>query len=294
MSPGRIAASHGRAVKAIIALAAVLACLGAVAYAATRPRQPAAALAEGQAVSVGTQSGPDAPQGAGDEPLSGPRFIEFPASISTASEVQFRFHVPPRAQGPGPALPGPSGAPRPPRPFQCGLDGRGWMRCRSPYRLSGLTSGGHTFTVRALNREGRPGPAVSYSWRQADPLSRPEQVDPKPFAIEARGELEDLYPGDPPQPLAVLVTNPNSVPIEVTSLTVATAGDPPNCLAENFSLTPSSVSPATPLGVPAGSSVSLPTATASAPTVAMLDLPVNQDACRGAEVPLVFNGEAHE
>jgi hypothetical protein len=134
---------------------------------------------------------------------------------------------------------------------------------------------------------------VSYSWLQAGSPSRPEQVDPKPFAIEARGELEDLYPGNPPQPVPILITNPNSVPIEVTSLTIAIAGDPPNCSAENFALTPSSVSPTTPLAVPASNSVSLPTATASAPAVAMLNLAVNQDACRNAEVPLVFNGEAH-
>jgi hypothetical protein len=46
------------------------------------------------------------------------------------------------------------------------------------------------------------------------------------------------------------------------------------------------------LAVPANSSASLPTATASAPTVSMLNLSVNQDACRGTEVPLVFNGAA--
>jgi hypothetical protein len=293
MSPGRIAAGHGRSVKAIVALTAVSACLGAIAYASTRSKRPAASLGGSQAVSVGTQHGTDAPRGTGEEPLLRSRFIEFPDATSTASEVQFRFHVPPRAQRPRPPLPGPSGEPKPPRPFQCRLDDRGWRNCSSPYRLSGLAPGGHVFAVRAFNRDDRPGPAVSYSWRQAGPVSHPEQVDPKPFAIEARGELESLYPGYPPQPVPILITNPNSVPIEVTSLTIAIAGDPPNCSAENFALTSSSVSPTAPLTVPANSSVSLPTATASVPTVSMLNLSVNQDACRGAEVPLVFNGEAH-
>ncbi|HEY6549651.1 MAG TPA: hypothetical protein VIY71_00450 [Solirubrobacterales bacterium] len=117
-------------------------------------------------------------------------------------------------------------------------------------------------------------------------------MDPKPFAIEAWGELEELYPGYPPQPLPLLITNPNPVPIEVTSVAVAVADDPPECSAENFLLTPSSVSVTAPLVVPANGSVSLPTATASAPTISMPNLSVNQDACRGAEVPLVFDGQA--
>jgi hypothetical protein len=92
--------------------------------------------------------------------------------------------------------------------------------------------------------------------------------------------------------VAILITNPNSVPIEVTSLTIAIAGDPPDCPAENFALTQSSASPSTPAIVPAGGSISLPTATVSAPTIGMLNLSVNQDACLGADIPLVFNGEA--
>jgi hypothetical protein len=118
-------------------------------------------------------------------------------------------------------------------------------------------------------------------------------VDPKPFSIELEGQLEDLYPGYPAQQVPIRITNPNPDPIEVTSLTVAIAGDPPDCPAENFALTRSSASPATPLTVPAGGSVSLPTATVSAPTISMLNLAVNQDACRGADVPLSFSGEAH-
>ena len=298
MSPGRIAAGHGRAVKAIIALIAALACLGGVVYAATRPEQPAASLGDGQAVGVEARHETNAPRGAREE-LPRSRFIEFPDATSTASEVQFRFHVPPRTQRPGLPLPGPPDKPKPldkpkpRRPFQCRLDDRDWRNCSSPYHLRGLAPGGHVLAVRAFNRDHRPGPAASYSWWRADPPSRPEQVDPKPFAIEAQGELEDLYPGYPPQPVPVLITNPNSAPIEVTSLTIAIADDPSNCSAENFALTPSSASPSAPLTVPASSSVSLPTATISAPTVSMLDLAVNQDACREAEVPLVFNGEAH-
>jgi hypothetical protein len=198
-------------------------------------------------------------------------------------------------------LPGRSGEATSARRFQCRLDDGGWRACTSPYRLTGLGFGIHTFAVRALNRADIPGSASSYSWQQAEVAVAPgqvspaqQEVDPKPFSIERQGELEDLYPGYPPQQLPVLVINPNPVPIEVTSLTVGIPVDPPSCSAENFTLTASSVSPAAPLIVPAGASIALPTASASAPTIGMLNLPVNQDACRGAEVPLVFAGEAHE
>lgn len=296
MSPGRIAAGRGRAVRVIVALTAVSACLGAVAFAATRAERPAAGLGGGQPVKVATQHGVDAPQGTGEESMPRARFIESPEAVSSATEPQFRFHVPPRAQNPSPPPVGGSGEPKPQRRFQCKLDDGGWGDCSSPYRLGNPAPGSHLFVVRALSRTGRPGPAVSYSWRQVvlpAPRSEPPQADPKPFAIEARGELEDLYPGFPPQPVPILITNPNPVPIEVTSVSVAIAGDPPDCAAENFAVTPSSVSPGAPLAVPANGALSLPTPTASAPAISMLNLSVNQDACQGAEVPLVFDGEAH-
>lgn len=113
-----------------------------------------------------------------------------------------------------------------------------------------------------------------------------------PFSIELRGELAELYPGHPPQQVPLVVSNPSSEPIEVTDLTVALGGETSSCSAENFALTQSSVSPATPLVIPGGASLELPSPTVSAPTISMLNLPVNQDPCQGAEVPLVFSGEA--
>lgn len=297
MSPRRIAAGRARAIKAILALAAASACLGAVAYAATRPEDPAAGLGRSKPIGAAPQHGADAPRGTGRERLLRPRFIEYPESISSLAEPQFRFHVPPRSQPPDQPPPGSSpspgsGEPAPSRRFQCRLDDGGWRVCGSPYRLGGLAPGGHAFAVRAFSRAGLAGPVASYSWRYVEPAEQ-EQVDPKPFTIELSGELEHLYPGHPAQQVPVLIANPNSVPIEVTSLTVDVSGDPPNCSAENFALTPSSVSPTVPLTVPAGGSVDLPTEKIAAPSISMLNLPVNQDACRRTEVPLVFGGEAH-
>lgn len=278
MSSRRAIAGRSQAVRALFALAAVSVCLGAVvAYASGR--------ADGRPKDDG-------------EKLPRASFVEYPEATATVAEPHFRFHVAPRApHRRPPSQPGPSrSAPEPPqRRFQCRLDGGEWRPCSSPLRLVALGPGEHYFAVRAFTRDGRPGPAVGRAWRQLDPpLPRrePEPLDPKPFTVESRAPLEDLYPGHPAQQLPVLLTNPNPVPIEVTSLTVAIGGEPPNCAAENFELTPSSASPATPLPLPPGSSVSLPSATVSAPSIAMLNLPVNQDACRGAEIPLVFGGEA--
>jgi hypothetical protein len=300
MSPRRIAAGRRRAVGAIVALTAVSTCLGAVAYAATRTQSPAVGLAGSTPVVVAPQPGAGAAPGKTAEELPRTRLLEYPAAVSSAAEAQFRFHVPSRSESaPPPTLPGRPGETAPRRRFQCRLDGGGWRPCGSPHRLTGLALGSHTFAVRALNRADLPGPANSYSWRQVEDPPASEQVspaqprvDPKPFSIELHGELEDLYPGYPPQQLPVLVTNPNPVAIEVTRLTVEIAVDPPSCAAENFVLTASSASPRAPLIVPAGAAIELPTASASAPAIAMLNLAVNQDPCRGVEVPLVFDGEA--
>lgn len=293
MSPRRIAAGRARAIKAILALVAASACLGAVAYAATRPEDPVAGLGRSKPISAAPRHGAGAPGGIGGARLLRPRFIEYPESISSLADPQFRFHVPPRPQPPDQPSPSPGyGEPAPPRRFQCRLDDGGWKACGSPYRLGGLVPGTHTFAVRAFNRAGLAGPVASYAWRYSVPAGQ-EQVDPKPFTIELRGELEHLYPGYPAQQVPVRIANPNPVPIEVTTLTVDISGDPPNCSVENFALTPSSVSPTAPLTVPAAGSVNLPTEKVAAPSISMLNLPVSQDGCRGTEVPLAFDGEAH-
>ena len=304
MSPGRKAISRASAIRAILVLIALSACFGAAAYAATRPAQPAPALGGSKPVEVAPQQGSDGSRNKKEEPLLQPRFIEYPEAVSVETETQFRFHVPSRrAAQPGPPQPG-TAAPAQPRPFQCRLDGSRWTSCESPYRLYRLSAGSHTFAVRAFNRGDMPGPVISYSWQRVEPAARDGVVahndevepsveaDPKPFSVEFDGQLKELHPGDPEQELPVLITNPNAVAIEVTSLTAAIAGEPPECGAENFSLSPSSASAATPITVPANDSVSLPTATVAAPTIAMLNLPVNQDSCRGVDIPLAFEGEA--
>lgn len=173
------------------------------------------------------------------------------------------------------------GAPR----FQCRVDGSRWRRCRSPLALS-VVPGEHSFSVRAMGRRGRHGAATTFRWRL---------FEPKDFKVEPQlSGLGALYPGAPAQALPVVLSNPNPVPILVTGLRVAATANPPGCeSAANLELTPSSASPTAPVPVPAGGSVALPAAGASAPSIALRDLPVNQDACQLARFPLAFSGEAH-
>ncbi len=296
MSPRRIAAGRAGAIKAAVALLAGTACLGAVAYAATGTGGREVGVA-GRHVAIGAPHRATSPRD-GDERAPRVRLIEVPAASSTAADSQFRFNVPPRTKEtegsstPAPAEPE-TAASR--RRFQCRLDGGRWADCASPHRLVGLASGPHDFAVRALTRKGRPGPDAAYGWQvvvAAASVSDQQPAEGKPFSIEQIGSLSPLYPGDPAQQVALAVGNPNSVPIEVTSLTAAISNAPPDCAAENFALTPATASEATPLVVPAEGTVELPSSSVAAPSIALLDLPVNQDACQGAELELVLSGEA--
>lgn len=272
---GRHDMGRSRAARAFVALAVAVACLSGVAYAATRPEQ--GQLREKRAVQPAGKPGQGPPR---------PHFIEVPLDGGVDPDVQFRFHVPPPEQRAGSARPGPAD-PQPAgrRRFECRVDGGDWRDCASPYRLRALQPGAHSFAVRALNRRDVGGAVARYGWGL---------LEPREFAIKPLvNTLDALMPGAPAQQLPVRVENPNPVPIEVTSLTVTVAPAAPACAASpNFAVTPSSVSPASPLRVPAGGSATLPSAAATAPTLALRELPVDQNPCQGTSVRLDFSGEA--
>jgi len=48
--------------------------------------------------------------------------------------------------------------------FMCSLDSSAATSCSSPIAYSGVSNGGHTFRVVALNSVGQAGPAATYSW----------------------------------------------------------------------------------------------------------------------------------
>lgn len=109
------------------------------------------------------------------------------------------------------------------------------------------------------------------------------------------GQAGGLAPGVS-TPIRLTLTNPNSMPISVTILTVAVAPDstPAGCSsATNIRLTQASVSEANPIVVPARGRVTLSTAP-RAPQITLLNLPnVNQDVCKNKTFALTFSGSAH-
>ncbi len=169
--------------------------------------------------------------------------------------------------------------------FECHLDRERWKGCRTPAIFTALAAGGHSFAVRALDGRGRRSPVARFRWKL---------LAPKTFSITPRlTNLDPLFPGAPPAALPLAVTNPNPVPIFITSLRAIATTDPLGCTsAENLAIYRSSASSSQPLEVPARGSVSLPAQGISPPAIQLRNLPVNQDACQSAQFPLVFSGRA--
>lgn len=212
------------------------------------------------------------PAQAGPTNLGGPRaprITAHPEGVETSTDATFAFSEP--AGG---------------APFSCRLDRGAWAACSSPVSLDGLSVGDHEFVVRA-HGDSRPRPEISYMrWSVARPTR---------FQITPRlGDLEELYPGAAPILLPLKLTNPNRVPIAVTSLRVAIPKDPPGCpSAKNLELIPSNLSRARPLRIRPGAVAWLPGRGVRAPSIRMRNRPVNQDACQKARFKLVFSGSAH-
>ncbi len=271
----RFPLSGRAAARALIALAAVCCCLGgALAYAASQPRRQEAATT-------------------GARPAR-PRFTKVPKRSTTATRAKFAF------------VPGtpPAGADLLSH-FECKLGSAAWRRCHSPVRLHRLRPGKQRFSVRSVDSQGIHSPSARFSWRVLSTATPAEPSGPSPagpapvtgvaFQIDPElSSLPDLYPGMAPQQLPVSLTNPNSEAIQITALEASVDPDSTECPgAANFRLTAAGVSEADPLTVPAGGTVRLPAQGFSAPTIAMLDLPISQDACQGIQLRLEFSGEAH-
>jgi hypothetical protein len=118
------------------------------------------------------------------------------------------------------------------------------------------------------------------------------QVGDATFRIT--GDVGNLQPGLA-LPIQLTLTNPNGVPIYVTSLSVSISADstPPGCTsASNVHITQSNVSGADPIVVPARGSVTL-TSAPRAPQIMLLNLPgVNQNVCKNKNFGLSYSGSA--
>jgi hypothetical protein len=173
--------------------------------------------------------------------------------------------------------------------FRCSLDAGAWRACASPISYRGLGIGEHRFRVRAIDPPGRPSPIAPFDW------SVVRQLGEKSFSISAGGITGGLlYPGAAPQAIHITLANPNDVPIFVTSLSVTVPSGPAGCdSATNIRLVQSEVSSAAPIAIPAHGSIALPAQGHAAPSIQLVNLPVNQDACQNARFPLSFTGSAH-
>lgn len=254
--------------KLLVALMSATGCLAAVAYATSTPSAPG----RGDAIpptarSVAARALVPEPRTAGAR-LPQPRIVRHPAGTTLSTRVSFRY-----------------ASSRADVDFECKLDGAAWKPCgRARVAYRGLAVGPHQFLVRADASGERSRPA-RFAWVQGQPQS---------FSIVAElSALDRLYPGAPAIAVPLVLTNPNSAPIRVTSLKVSVAADPAACPSgANLELTQSSASERRPVNIPAGGSVRLPAGGVSAPAIALRNLPVNQDACQGASFPLAFSGEA--
>jgi hypothetical protein len=266
MFDSRYQSRRATACKALVALIGATGCLAAVAYAASAPNRPGERGQAG-AARPAPASGAESRQAERRPPR--PRIVRHPRTGTLSSKVSFRYTS---------RVPGPS--------FECRLDDSSWKPCAAGVSYRGLAPGPHVFLVRVESRDGGRSRPARFSWLR---------TQPKRFAIEADlSALDKLYPGAPPVALPLLLENPNPAPILVTALRVSVSADPAGCAsAANLELVPSNASPRLPLQIPAGGTTSLPAAGISPPAVALRNLPVNQDACQGAQFPLIFSGSAH-
>ena len=113
-----------------------------------------------------------------------------------------------------------------------------------------------------------------------------------PFTIGGNA-IATLYPGVT-SPINLVLTNPNNVPITVTSVTATITSAGAGCdPAANFSIGQQLL---VSVNVPANSTMSLSqlsVAQSSWPTIVMVETHTNQNACEGTTVNLSYTGSAH-
>jgi hypothetical protein len=193
-----------------------------------------------------------------------PIITSHPDDSTTATDASFGFALAGGAAG------------------ECRLDDGAWVDCSSAAMYVGLGSGAHVFCVRAVNAVGVASSETCVAWTIEAAPSEPEPSGP--FTLS--GDLPGALSPGASAPLPIRVSNPFPFPIRVTALTVTVrpASSHVGCDApSNLAITQSNTAGgAISIVVPAHGAVTLPAQGATAPTVTMLDLATDQEACKGA------------
>jgi hypothetical protein len=149
-----------------------------------------------------------------------------------------------------------------------------------------------SYTVAVTGASGHAKHSVTVGLTRAQ-LVADSKLAGKRFGISG-GPSTPLAPGVPAQPIDLTITNPNHQPLSVTDISVTVSGTSrAGCTAADFAVT--QYSGPYPLTVPRQSSSTLSrlgVAASAMPTVRMLDLARNQDACKSATVSLSYSGSA--
>jgi hypothetical protein len=160
--------------------------------------------------------------------------------------------------------------------------------CASPLKYAVATTNNdrHQFGLRVYDHVGNF-TQITHGWKVAAGSIQEFSLSGSAVGL--------LYPGAPARPIALKLTNPNSVAILVTDAQVAVASSSSSAgcsPAANVAVTQSDVSATKPVQIAAGASVTLPAQGVAAPQIRMLNLSTNQDACKNATFSLAYNGSA--
>src|SRR6478609_1922973 len=176
--------------------------------------------------------------------------------------------------------------------FQCSLENGAWATCTTPYTwvIDTTNNQQHQFGVRSVDAAGNVSAGAYYMFKYQKGL--PDSGVPFMITGSTSGGLTlGAW-----RAINVTITNPNSVTIFVSSLTVSIAADstPAGCLAgPNVELQQSNVSSSIVVTVPPNGSVTLPAQGATSPQIRLKNLPaVNQDICKGKSFGLSYSGTA--
>ena len=181
--------------------------------------------------------------------------------------------------------------------FRCRLDGGSFKPCKSGVRYRALANGRHTFSLVAIDRHGRSSPVA-----KGNAASPPPSWSWTIVPAETLGILGNtggrLYPGAPPVPIDLTLSNPHRYALRVraVSMTIKAIRAPharPDlpCTAADFA---TGGYRGGAFNARSGSSTLRRDGVPSAhwPTIAMVDRPRNQDGCKGATVELAYRGIA--